>query len=1024
MNIGRFSVSNPVLINILMVVVLALGALSVSRLPQEQFAEVPFYFVNITVPYPGVSAEDIERSVTVRIENEMAGLDNLDQISSVSIEGLSRILIQFDQGIDRPEFERLFQEVQNRFANVELPGDVLQESIEEFSSTDFIPVIEVVLSGNVEYGTLNQAARDLENRLSGIQEVSDILLVGSRDRQIRIEVEPARLEGIGANLNEVVAAVRSRNVVVPGGTFTTPSREYLIRTVGEAQAPDEFRQIVVRRPVEGRGIVTVGDVATVFDTFDPDGTSARFNGEQAIFLRVTKIPGGSSVGIAEEVRRTVADFETQLPPGVRAGFLNDSTVQIRDSLDVLVWNALIGLGLLVLLLFAAIGFRNAAMTALGIPITFAITFVVLEALGDTLNSNTLFAMVLVLGLIVDHAIVIVENSYRLRGEGLSGHDAAVKGVNQVIVPVIAATATTVAAFLPLTFLPGVIGRFLRIVPVTVSIALIASTFEAAVFLPSHFADWPGGNGNPKKQPKHRFAGLQRGFETLLRRLYRRRGWVLVGMILVIFGSFSLIGTIRTNLFESEDFTYFYIDVEMPTGTPLDRTDEFLRRYEERILPLTGKGEVVSVSTFVGFAGDENENVRNARVGQLLIDLREADEGRERSITEIMAEIESMTRDIPGANSVEFRKVQGGPPTDPPVVFRLFGDDYDQLIAVSERIKSELRAYPELFGVTDNLEGGSPELVVAVRNEIAARYDLTTEAIGSYVRGSFDGVNAGTIFRNNEETEIVVQYQRPERATVDRILELKIPNRAGIRIPFSSVADLQSGEAFASIKRLDLEREVTVESGAYTTESVPGINRRIQEIFEQELASEYPGVELRVGGEFAEFANILGEIGRVFLIGIFLIYTILGTQFKSYSQPLLILFTVPFAFVGVILFLVISGVALSTTVIYAGVALAGIAVNDSIVLISFINERRKEGLGVSEAVIESARLRLRPILLTSLTTIAGLLPTAIGLGGWSVVWGPMAATIIFGLIFSTITALVLIPSVYGLFYDRKRGPEAT
>jgi multidrug efflux pump subunit AcrB len=1022
-SIGRFSVSNPVLINILMVVVLALGAFSVSRLPQEQFAEVPFYFVNITVPYPGVSAEDIERSVTVRIENEMSGLENLDQISSVSVEGLSQILIQFDQGIDRGEFERLFQEVQNRFANVNLPDDVLQESIEEFSSTDFIPVIEVVLSGNVEYATLNQAARDLENRLSGIQDVSDILLVGSRDRQIRIEVDPDRLEGIGANLNEVVSAVRSRNVVVPGGTFATPSREFLIRTVGEAQAPEEFREIVVRRPSEGRGMVTVGQVATVLDTFDPDGTSARFNGEQAIFLRVTKIPGGSSVDIAEEVRRTVADFEDQLPANVRPGFLNDSTVQIRDSLDVLVWNALIGLGLLVLLLFAAIGFRNAAMTALGIPITFAITFVVLEALGDTLNSNTLFAMVLVLGLIVDHAIVIVENSYRLQGEGLSRHDAAVKGVDQVIVPVIAATATTVAAFLPLTFLPGVIGRFLRIVPVTVSIALIASTFEAAVFLPSHFADWPGGNGSPKKQPKNRFAGLQRGFETLLRRFYRRRGWVLVGMIIVIIGSFSLIGTIRTNLFESEDFTYFYIDVEMPTGTPLSRTDEFLRQYEQRILPLRGNGEVVSVSSFVGFAGDENENVRNAQVGQLLVDLTESDGGRERSITEIMTEIQGMTRDIAGADSVEFRKVQGGPPTDPPVVFRLFGDDYEQLIAVSERIKTELRNYPELFGVTDNLEGGSPELTVAVRNEIAAQYNLSTEEIGSYVRGSFDGINAGTIFRNNEETDIVVQYETPERASIDRILQLKIPNRTGTRIPFSSVADLESGEAFASIKRLDLEREVTVESEAYSTATVPEINRRIQELFDQELAPEYPGVELRVGGEFAEFANLLGDIARVFLIGIFLIYTILGTQFKSYSQPLLILFTVPFAFVGVILFLVISGVALSTTVIYAGVALAGIAVNDSIVLISFINERRKEGLEISEAVIESARVRLRPILLTSLTTIAGLLPTAIGLGGWSVVWGPMAATIIFGLIFSTITALVLIPSVYGLFYDRKPRAQA-
>lgn len=1019
MTIGSFSVKNPVLINILMILALMVGVFSLNRLPREQFAEIPFYFVNIIVPYPGVSAEDIEQSVTLKIENEMGGLESLDEISSLTSEGLSRVTLQFDQGISDDEFDRLYQEVQNRFTTIDLPSGTLQATIDDFSTNDFLPVIEVVLHGELQYDDLNRAAENLRDQLLTVPDVSKINLIGSRDREVAVRLSRERMEALGISLDEVVRAVRAQNITIPAGTLQTPSREFLLRTVGDLESAAEFRSIVVRSRSAGVGTgIRLGDIADIEFGFDEDGTQARFNGQQAISLQITKVPGGSSVGIIDEVRNRVGNYEANLPSGVDASFFNDSSIQIRNSIDVLVTNALFGFGLLIVILLIFIGVRNALMTALGIPITFALTFLVLNMFGETLNGNTLFGLVLVLGLIVDHAIVIVENSYRLQQQqGLSRHDAAIKGVNQVIVPVIAATATTVAAFLPLTFLPGIIGKFLRVVPLTVSIALIASTLEAAIFLPSHFADWPGGKTIAKKT---RFDSFQVGFRSFLTSLYHRRGLVAIGAVLVMVVVFSQLGNIRPDLFNSEDASLYYVDIEMPPGTPIERTDRIVRAFEDRLVPLIGNGEVNAINAFVGFAGSDTENVRQANVAQIVVDLTEQNEGRSRSITEIMNEGRDMTRDIPGADTVRFRKQQGGPPTDPPVAFRLFGDSFADLGAVSEAIRTQLAGYPELFNIDDNLDAGTPELRVRVNEDRAAEFGLSTLSIGQFIQGTFDGIDVGTVFADNRETDVIVGYDDTGTVSADSLLQLKIPTSDGRTIPFTAVARLEEGNALSTIRRIDGKREVSVSAEAYTEDGVPAINAAVSDLFDTQLQPLYPGVVLDVGGEFAEFGDTLREILRVFVIGILLIYGILATQFNSYTQPLLILITVPFAFVGVILFLLISGTPLSTTVIYASVALAGIAVNDTIVLISFANDsRRDDGLEVGPAVTESAITRLRPIILTSLTTVAGLIPTAIGLGGSSVVWGPMASTIIFGLLFSTITTLVIVPSFYGLFYDRSR-----
>ncbi len=1018
-SVGRFSVTKPVLINILMITILALGVFGFIRLPQEQFAEVPFYWVNIIVPYPGASAEDMESSVTIPVENAFQGINKLKGITSTTSEGLSVIRVEFDDGISNEEFQRLYQESQTRFSQVALPSGTLNPLVDDFSSADFLPVVEVVVSGNLPYSQLRKEALTLRDQILRVKDVSDVDIIGLPDRQILVNLDPVRLSALGLSVNEVVRAVQDQNRVVPGGTLSSGSREYLLRTLGQIESVDSISEVVVRRSTSGSGMVRVSDVAKVIDGFDPDTSISRFNGTTSVSLRVTKVPRGSSVAVVSGTREIVEEASQSLSNGASLTLFNDSTVQIASSINVLASNALMGLAILLVILWLFIGFRNAIMTALGIPVTFALTFIVLDLLGETINTNTLFGLVLVLGLIVDHAIVIIENSYRFQLDGLSRHDAAIKGTNQVVWPIIAATGTTVAAFLPLMIIPGTIGKFLRVIPLTVTIALIASTGEALFILPSHFADWGKKRSKPRKrEPGAWFTKIQHGYAKIFDVFYRFKAIVLMLFLIIMIGSFSLILFLDVDLFSAEDFSYFTIDITTPKGTSLEVTDSVVKEFEAILLPKIGDGDVLSISSSVGAAARDSGTGTTAHVAQITVDLAEKDEGRTKSIDELIHEIEKETYYIAGAEQVFFRKAQNGPPTSAPLSYRVTGDNYPSLVAASKDIMQYLTAIEGVYTIESDYEEGSPELKIKLNPERASALGVTVNTLGTFIRARFDGLPIGSFFSNNEEISIVARFDYNGDMGFADLEQSVIPTDDGRLIPFSTVASVELGSSVGSIRRVDGKREITITAQTDGDVDLQTVDSMVSTYWENSLANTYEDVVYGTGGEFSEFSSLLIDILRVFLLGIFLIYLILGAQFNSYSQPLLILISVPFAFVGVILYLFFSGTPFSTTVIYAGVALAGIAVNDAIVLISFINELRAEGRSVMESVKLAAQSRIRPILLTSLTTIGGLLPTAIGLGGTSVVWGPMASTIMFGLLFSTLSALFIIPLLYGMFYSRK------
>jgi len=1009
----KFSVDNHVLLNILLVTLLSLGAVSLGRLPREQFAEVPFYWVNIVVPYPGASATDIERSVTIPIEREMQGIDSLKRIQSVSSDGVSTVRVEFDDGIAKDKFERLYQEVNTRYSRVTLPDGALDPTIADFSSNDFLPVIEVVLSGSVSRDTLENTAKAFQDAILELNGVSGAELRGSMDRRIVVEADRSKMDSLNLPIAEIVRTIQGKNVSVPGGVLATETRDFTLRTVGELSDAAEFSRVIIRRGANG-GIVHVGDVAQVTPGYDDSSATVRMDGQEAIRVQVTKVPRGDAASIVKKIGKIIENPPIAIPEGLTINLVNDSTVQIRDSISVLVLNALEGLLLLTVILFFFIGLRNALMTALGIPVTFAITFLILEGLGETLNSNTLFGLVLVLGMIVDHAIVLTENALRLRQEGMPLREAAIRGTEEVMGPIIASSLTTIAAFLPLMLIPGTIGKFLKVIPLVVTISLAVSTVESIIFIPSHLAHWPGGQRLPREGD---FFDRVRGpFRAFLERLYRFRLIAVTGFFAFAILLFSTLAFVKVDLFATEDYSLYNIEVEMPTGANRNETERVLREFESRLIPSIGNGEVVHVIATVA-DGAPNR-------GTIVVDVTERSEGRKRSIQTIMDEARNQTRDIPGAETVTFSKAQSGPPVSAPVGFRVRGNDFGALQEAITGIRERLAAYPQVYDVRDTLEKSAPELKIRINEERAASYGLSVATIGSFIRGIYDGYGAGSIFVNNVETDITVRYALPaDISPLEYLMTLKIPTPSGASVPFSAVCSVANEEGIGAVKRVDGKREVSLSAEIGNKRAVPAINDDIEAWYRDEFAPSHPGTVLVTGGEFSEFADLLIQILRVFLLGLFLIYAILGAQFKSYTQPFLILLSIPMAFAGVMLFLAVSGTPFSTTVLYAGVALAGIAVNDTIVLIDFINGDRLRGKTVKEAVIDAAVTRLRPITLTSVTTIAGLLPTAVGLGGYSAVWSPMASTIIFGLVFSTVTSVTVVPTFYGLLFDKRQKKTA-
>ncbi len=1019
--------------------VLAFGSLSYATLPREAAPDIDIPMVMVSTPYPGVSPQDIESLLTTPLENELSGIADLKKMSSTSAEGVSLISLEFEPEADLDES---LQRVRDRVsaAEAKLPAEAEDTQVNEVSFADF-PVLLITLAGGVDEEELKKLGERLQDEVKKVPGVLEANLSGGRTREIRVEIDPIRLEHYSLSMDDVIGAIRNENVNLPGGELAVGASNFLLRVPGDFSAAQDLERVAIKRT--GDRPVFIGDVGRVVDGFATRTTYSRMNGEASVTLGITKRSGANILELSEAVKAVVVGASKTWPAGVEYRALGDQSKMIRDMVSELENGIITALLLVVAVLMFFMGVRNSLFVAVAIPMSFLMSMMVLDLFGMTLNMIVLFSLILALGMLVDNAIVIVENIYRHYEHGSSLKDAAIEGTQEVAGAVAASTATTVAAFLPLVFWTGIMGQFMGFMPKTVVIVLLASLVVAVGLLPVVTAKF-------MKISKAKIEAVDsRETESPVMRLYvrllntsinHRYVSAFLGLVVLV-GSFVGYGALNhgTEFFPETEPNRATIMVSAPDGTDIDATDSIVRRVESVLL---GEENIDVYVAEVGVAGDGQDPTQAAQSAansaritvDFLPDAASAHEGDKLRVEPATQTIERVRRSlakIPGAE-ISIEKERMGPPVGSPISVEVSGDDYHELGDYAARVRRRLGEIDGAAKLKDNFRVGRPELRLRIDRGAAKRIGASTQAVAMTVRTAIAGTKASTLRDGEDEYDIVVALDPKYREDMQAVLALRIPGREDtspdtFAVPMSSVASYEIGGGSGSIRHIDQDLVVTVEgqiAEGYNENAVRG------EVIEWLAEAEHPaGLSARLGGANDEQRTAQEFLGRAFLIAIFLIAIVLVTQFNRFDLPLIILASVVLSLVGVLWGLVLTGTPFGVMMTGLGViSLAGVVVNNAIVLLDYVEQLRKKGMTMHDALVRAGITRFRPVVLTALTTILGLVPMALGisldfrnlrviLGSPSTTWwGPMAIAVIFGLAFATVLTLVMVPTMYSVIED--------
>ena len=1031
----EFSIKNPVVVNLLVLLIVTAGVVSFLRLTRELFPDFSRRVIRIDTRYPGASPEEVEELITARIEDRVRNVDGLNEMLSSSREGESEIRLQMQSDT---EMSRALGDVRAALDRVTgLPEEADEPRVTEVLST--FPVITVSLSGDIPEQELREIAKDLRDQLRRVDGVATVSIFGIRESRILIEVEPERLDQYGLSLEEIRAAVDNQNRNVPGGALKTARGEILVRTLGVAGGVADVERMILRSTDTGHAL-TVGDVAGVRESFEDPTVLARFDGKPSLNLVVIKERSGDTISVAKRVRGSVAEFRKTLPGTVSIGLFNDFSVYIRNRLGTLGESGAIGLTIVLTTLCIFVRGRIALMTSLGIPFAVLGCLVLMSVFGVSLNMISAFGLILVLGLLVDDAVIVTENVYRYVEGGLSPKEAALQGTYEVAWPVVTTVLTTVAAFVPFLLLPGTMGVFLEPLPIVVTFALLLSLLEVLFILPSHLSDviTPGYADKLRRNERlwltrlrrrERLTGLrrlhvrgQRLWLTSLRHVYEtvlgvaiRWRYVAVSVIVAASVLLGVAAQYRVPfvLFREFESSQFFVNFETSANAKLEDTEAVAVQAENVALGLPAS-ELKSLSTTVGTAFlDANRVVKGSNVGQLTLELHDH---RSRKTAEVIDDLRGKMERIPGITKLQFLGLQAGP-GGPDIEARVIGEDLESLRRLTEEVKGFLATLPGIRDIRDDLVAGKEELRISLKPE-GRTLGLDLRSIARQVQQGFQGVEASSIQRGDEDVPIVVRFPRDRRSRVDAVSRMKLTLPSGERVFLRDVADLRTGISASQINRDDRKRTLSVfaevETGKTTVvEATNALKRHFAD-----AGRRYPGQRVVVKGERQEMEESLAALPQISLITLFVIYFVLGSLFKSFIQPFIVMAAIPFALGGVVIGHLVMGENLSFMSILGFIALAGVVVNDSLILVDFINRSRRNGASAYDSIIQSGVVRLRPVMLTTVTTVGGLVPLAFFATGQAKFLSPMAISVVWGLSFATILTLILTPCLYAMLDDAK------
>ncbi len=1025
MNLAEFSVKNSLLVNLISFFIFFFGLLSTFQIRREAFPDVSFDIVSIQTVYRGAPPEDVEKLVTIPIEKELKSVSGVKEMNSSSEEGISIIGIIIDPR--EKDKKKVVNDIHRAVDRVEgLPEESDEPLVEEMTTKE-MPIIEISLSGDYPESQIRQYAEKLEGRLLDLTDVAAVNRMGWRERQIWVEVDPEKMRDFHVSLDEIILALRARNVTVPGGHLQNSETEFSIRITGEFNTPQEVEGVVIRANDSGYGL-KVKDVANVKDTFEDENRIAKINGHRALVMVVIKRELADAINVTDQVKHVVNEFRIELPQGLEITLTNDFSYYVKRRLNVLKSNGLQGFILVVLILFLFLDPVPAIATALGIPFALFSTFAIMNFLGLSINLITMLGLIIVLGMLVDDGIVVSENVYRHIEQGLPAKQAAILGTSEVISPIMGSIITTWAAFFPMLFMKDLIGKFIHSIPIIIIIALAASIVEAFVVLPSHSADWGGRslrkNFSRKIKTSQDHSWFQRivnGYTFILRKAIHHRYLVFIGMIFsFLLAIYLALFHMKIILFTGEGMERFYIRAEAKKGTSLQKMNELIVRVEDLVAGLP-KEDMDSFRTYLGSIDSEGrfdpEARRGTHLGQITVFLTPLQQ-RKRSPEEMINSLRPQLEKIEGFEKLYFFKPREGPPVGRPVAVGIRGKDYNVLQEIAEKFRSALQEIPGVSDISVGYEYGKKQLRVIVDEEKAQKYDLTMAQIALTVRDALKGGVATTIKPSQAEEGIDVLVRFPEnlRTDVKVFDKIYVANTGGSLIPLSSVARIEEIDGIYQINHLDGKRVIMIAAEVDNKQATSfRVNQLLQNKF-QDIPKEYLGSSIIFKGEYEEQKQSFQNITISFLLVLFFIFIILAHEFKSLIQPLLIMLTIPFGFTGVIYTFFLHGKPLSFFALLGIVGLAGVVVNASIILVDFINRLRNQGMDLTDSLIEAGRIRLRPILMTSTTTMGGLVSVAYGIGGGDPFLKPMALAIFWGLFFSTTSTLFVIPCVYGIIDD--------
>lgn len=1080
----EYFVSRSIFVNLLTVLLIVAGSYTAVTMNKEAFPNIQFDIVSVVTVYPGASPQEIEKLVTTPLEDSIKEVDGLKEYRSTSIENRSAITLLIDP--DVKDTKKVVDDIRSAVDRTDdLPADAEKPVIIEVG-TARTPVVEFFL-GRVEKDgktlltdrQLRDQAEILEKRLEGVRGVARVERRGWRETEMQVDLNPYLLQRYYVGTDAVVNALKLRNINLPGGRIERNEKEVIVRTIGEFDGPKDIERTVIRANEIGQA-VSIKDVGTVTEGFAEANILERADGYEAITLIVIKRESADVIKVVDQAKDVVEDYKKTMPAGLKVDHANDLSFFVRRRLGVLMSNGITGLLLVVASLFVFLGWRIAVMATLGIPVAIGMTFMAMQGLGVTLNLISMFGLILVIGIVVDDAIIVCENIFRYLEMGHGAYDSVVKGTQEVIAPVLATISTTIAAFGPMLFMTGIFGKFVYFIPLVVILALLASLLESFFILPSHVYDISKYSRPKEEGPTFRdnwFNALRdRFYKPRLRWALKHRSLVLGGLTLLLIVTFALQGLLGSFKLFPSAIDAFFIKITAERGLTKEATLRYAKAVEEAVnelapddpkLPVEQR-ELKNFTTRVGiiqlqpndpfvkrgsnyamvrvFLTPEQDRKRKtkeivetlrARTAYLLSDAAKkemankkqsataktpnqpgttaaetgsADKGESPAPSKIPDKYKDLAGKLVG---LDFEEQQGGPPVGKPVAIQIVGKDYDVLKKIGAEYKKVLEKVEGVTDIGDDFQAGKDEIRLSVNEGLAAQTGLSVTQVAVAVNTAFDGNVATKIKRLTEEVDVRVRFAERFRQSPRMLDEIFVQNRTGYLVPISQMAVFEQGQGVVALNHLDGNRLLTVTANVDETKTNSAkANAEVAKLAKG-IIEKYAGYRVSFGGENQDTEESMASMGRAFIIGLLIIFMILASLFKSIMQPVVVVAAIPFSLIGVVFAFLTHGHPFSFLAMMGVIGLAGVVVNDSIVLVDFANTIRDENpeMPIDEVVEQAGALRLRAVLLTTITTVVGLLPTAYGIGGYDPFLVPMALSFAWGLLFATFLTLGVVPILY-------------